>query len=197
MPIKIANRMLDRICGYSALSRMALLDILFGSKCLPDEESKPAEPKFKVGDIAYYICSPTLKYKCTVTKVMQNEHSGKWEYNVMFEWGKPGMWITESDLEPYTEPKNEDSATLRAESVRESRIASEETHLRNLSQSSPNCDKQFDTIIKDGFHNHNRLHIAVMLCAGMLANDSNCYPIDRALELADALMKAAGEGGGE
>ena len=44
----------------SALSRMALLDILFGSKCLPDEEKseipilskepKPAEPKFKVGD---------------------------------------------------------------------------------------------------------------------------------------------------
>lgn len=68
-----------------------------------DEEKK--EAKFKVGNIAYYVCSPTLKHKCTVTKVMQNEHSGKWEYNVMFEWGKPGMYLHESELEPYTEPK--------------------------------------------------------------------------------------------
>lgn len=82
---------------------------LFGSKCLPDELTEDnfgkSEPKFKVGDTASYVCSPTLKHKCTVTKVMQNEHSRKWEYNVMFEWGKPGMYLPESDLEPYTEPK--------------------------------------------------------------------------------------------
>lgn len=153
---------------------------LFGSKCLPDEaasesaskvaneEPRPAEPKFKVSDTASYVCSPTLKHKCTVTKVMQNEHSGKWEYNVMFEWGKPGMWIPESDLEPYTEPKKEDSQRLHAESVEESRIASEESHLRNLSRG---CNKDFDNFIKDGFREHNRLHIAAMVIASIMGNN--------------------------
>lgn len=108
-----------------------MLEYLFGSKCLPDvpssvpstksdvpsTESNPAEPKFIVGDTASYVCSPTLKHKCTVTKVMQNEHSGKWEYNVMFEWGKPGMWIPESDLEPYNEPKEENHIAQDLEMV--------------------------------------------------------------------------------
>lgn len=90
--------------------KMCALSDLFDSKCLPDEKefaenANCKEPNFKVGDIASYVCSPTLKHKCTVTKVMQNEHSDKYEYNVMFEWGKPGMWILESELEPYTEPK--------------------------------------------------------------------------------------------
>ena len=167
------------------------LQSLFGPKCLTDEEQsaksahclepKPAEPKFKKGDIAYYACSPTVKHKCAVTKVMQNEHSGKWEYNVMFEWGKPGMWIPESDLEPYTGPKNEYSERIHAESVQESRIASEESHLRNLSQSMSNCDKHFDTILKDSFSKERRLNIAASIAAGWLAchgmttprNDSN------------------------
>lgn len=49
---------------------------------------------------------------------------------------------------------------------------------RNLSQDFANCDKgQFpgpvkmvDGIIKDGFKNHNRLHIAAMAMQGLLAN---------------------------
>ena len=40
-----------------------------------------------------------------------------------------------------------------------------------------------------------RLRIAAMLAAGMLANDARCYPIDRAIELADALIAKAGKGG--
>lgn len=176
---------------------------LFGSKCLPDEaasesaskvaneEPRPAEPKFKVSDTASYVCSPTLKHKCTVTKVMQNEHSGKWEYNVMFEWGKPGMWIPESDLEPYTEPKKEDSQRLHAESVEESRIASEESHLRNLSQSMSNCDKHFDTILKDSFSKERRLNIAASIAAGWLACHGMTTPETIAMDalaVADALI---------
>lgn len=55
----------------AASTKMALLTSLFGSKCLPDEEPKPAEPKFKVGDIASYVCSPTLKHKCTITEAIK------------------------------------------------------------------------------------------------------------------------------
>ena len=170
-----------------------LLD-LFGSKCLPDESTDctpvevgvaenattsnvdspednvgSLEPKFKLSDTAYYVCSPTVKHKCTVTKVMQNGHSGKWEYNVMFEWGKPGMWIPESDLQPCTEP----------------------TETCTDDCPSPRPSQHFDKIINRGFADHNRLHIAAMLAAGMLANDVRRYPIDRALELADVLIEAS------
>lgn len=87
--------------------------------------------------------------------------------------------------------------------------------MRNLSQETANCDKHsnntltdtrnaeidhfvvkdemVDNIIKDGFKNHNRLHIAAILAAGMLANDNRCYPADRALELADALIAKSKE----
>lgn len=192
----------DKDC-YETVNEV--LKTLFGSKCLPDEtkdetkEPKPDEPKFKVGDIASYVCSPTLKHKCTVTKVMQNEHSGKYEYNVMFEWGKPGMYLPESDLEPYTEPSNEESAALHAESVKESRIASEESHLRNLSQETANCDKHFDNILKDGFRNERRLHIAVMMMQGLPANPNNNAKLRAivadALNCADALLSECEKGG--
>lgn len=56
----------DYYNGYA----QAIYD-LFGSKCLPDEEPKPAEPKFKVGDIASYVCSPTLKHRCTITEAIK------------------------------------------------------------------------------------------------------------------------------
>lgn len=112
-------------------------------------ESKPAEPKFKVGDKVFYVCSITVKHKCTVTKVMQNEHSGKWEYNVLFDYGKPGLYISESDLEPYTEPEKE---------------------YRNLSKNIVDCDKQFDNILKDSFSKERRLNIATRIMAAILSN---------------------------
>lgn len=59
----------------------------------------------------------------------------------------------------------------------------------------PKADKHFDNIISRDFDNHNRLHIAAMLAAGMLANDVRCYPVDRALELADKLIKKSKEDG--
>lgn len=294
--------------GYKA-GKEFILHGLFGPKCLPDEEKptesgrfeepKPAEPKFIVGDTASYVCSPMLKHKCTVTKVMQNEHSGKYEYNVMFEWGKPGLYIPESDLEPYSEPEgklgmdargwfriNTDaignkikvripSGVTEPYTEPEGEVAKmkpikskisvylatkeEDEEFRtllhkngfmwnggkaltslsnwdsdhkdyqihfvypdktvtflgkrteetltftefkkryfgedvNLSQETANCDKQFDNIIKDGFREHDRVHIAAILAAGMLANDHNFYPTDRALELADALIDKCEKG---
>lgn len=55
-------------------------------------------------------------------------------------------------------------------------------------------DEMVDNIIKDGFREHNRLHIAAILAAGMLASEVRCYPVDRALELADALIAECEKG---
>ena len=55
-------------------------------------------------------------------------------------------------------------------------------------------DEMVDNIIKDGFKNHNRLHIAAILAAGMLASEVRCYPVDRALELADKLIAECEKG---
>lgn len=60
---------------------------------------------------------------------------------------------------------------------------------------SPCPSQHFDNIINQSFADHNRLHIAAMLAAGMLANEVRCYPIDRALELADQLITACKKGG--
>lgn len=102
--------------------------------------------------------------------------------------------FAKSEPEP-AEPKNEESATLHPESIKKSRIASEEQHLRNLSQETANCDKftnrdLCDKLIKRGFKNHNRLHIAAMAMQGILSNSNQQMvdmPIDRVARLADAM----------
>lgn len=124
--------------------------------------------------------------------------------------------IDPDNLEPYTDPNNKDSEFIRAESVKEARIADEETHLRNLSQEAANCDKHsnntltdtqnaeidpfvvkdemVDKIIKDGFREHNRLHVASIVMAGLLAGGKEKHLVRRALELADALIKESEKG---
>lgn len=187
------------ILHHEAAGKAELLYTLFGSKCLPDEtkddtkdeaiEPNPAEPEFKRGDIVLFRGS-----KCRIT----DRFSESCYYLTYAEGKYRGQFLglhKESDLEPYTEPRNKDSGFIRAESVKEARIADEETYLRNLSQETSNCDKHFDNILKDSFRDHNRLHIAAMLCAGMLANDCNFYPIDRAIELADKLIAECKKGG--
>lgn len=160
------------------------------------QEPKPAEPKFHKGD------------KVRTMKVMSKDYVGKvgtincqddGGYIVDYDDGSH-VWSAESDLEPYTEPKNEDSATLRAESVEESRITSEETHLRNLSQNIANCDKQFDNTLKDSFLKECRLNISATIMTGVLTNPniiksrsefksiSENWLASRSLELADALI---------
>ena len=159
---KVIQRYADTIKGldgnisnseeYFLNGKLTILKNLFGTKCLPNEEPKPAEPKFKVGDIASYVCSPTLKHKCTITEAVKNEHSGKWEYNVMFEWGRSGKWIPESDLEPYTEPAEPTCTRTCTDDC--------PSQSRNLSQETANCDKC----------NDRRLHIAAMAMQGILGN---------------------------
>lgn len=144
-----------------------VLRSLFGSKCLPDDgdnlspEPKPAEPKYHIGQRVRHI--PTR----LVDVIDGISQSAPYIYHFKHMVDPiNGQGIFESDLEPYTGPKNEYSERIHAESVQESRIASEESHLRNLSQSMSNCDKHFDTILKDSFSKERRLNIAASIAAG-------------------------------
>lgn len=111
-----------------------------------------------------------------------------------------------SSEESYTEPKNEESELLRAESVKEVRIASEETHLRNFSQETANCDKQFDNILKDGFSKERRLNIATTIIGYIIQNgfyslaekyrEENINNIVKlSMQITDTLIAEAEEGG--
>lgn len=105
---------LETIIHCEAAAKTELLYTLFGSKCLPDNvdslsqnptencdnEShistdcdKPAEPKFKVGDIVRfkYCFTP---YRIDGFKMMDGA--------MLYQVGE--VWADESDLEPYTEP---------------------------------------------------------------------------------------------
>ena len=49
-------------------------------------------------------------------------------------------------------------------------------------------EEYFDNIIKDGFREHNRLHIASIIMLGLLASGKEKHPVRRAMDLADALI---------
>lgn len=103
----------------------------------PYEEPKSAEPKFKVGDIVRF------KYCCTTYRIDGFKMS---DGVMLYQVGE--VWAEESDLEPYTEPKEN----------------------ANLSQEAANCDKLFDNILKDSFAKERRLNIAAMAMQGILSN---------------------------
>lgn len=84
------------ILHHEAAAKAELLYTLFGSKCLPDEvakesakEPKPAEPKFKVGDIVRF------KYCCTTYRIDGFKMS---DGVMLYQVGE--VWAEESDLEP-------------------------------------------------------------------------------------------------
>ena len=63
---------------------------------------------------------------------------------------------------------------------------------------SEHSSEQFDRIIKDDFKKQNRLNIAAMAMAGMLASPVDYHDdniVKFALEYADALIAAAEKGG--
>lgn len=213
---EIVNNEQFGTCQYSMHSQiMCVLENLFGSKCLPDEgtdctpvevgvaenattsnvdsldsnveslEPKPAEPKFKEGDI--------VRYRYDRKLYIVEGKTGKYHYALrQYDCNITMRDVLGSDLKPYTEPKNKDLEFIRAESVKETRIADEETYLRNLSQETANCDKHsnntltdtqnaeidhivvkdemVDNIIKDGFSKERRLNIAAMAMQGILSN---------------------------
>lgn len=127
------------------------LENLFGSKCLPDEpasnEPKPAEPKFKRGDKVTVRANAVSLYPRPGIIIGQTDKPGQWIVRVEMADGDIPYKLSESDLEPYTEPTEES---------------------RNLSQETANCDKQFDNILKDSFREHNRLHIATEMAAAII-----------------------------
>lgn len=124
---------------------------LFGSKCLPDEpasnEPQPAEPKFKRGDKVTVRANAVSAYPRPGIIIGQTDKPGQWIVRVEMADGDIPYKLSESDLEPYTEPTEES---------------------RNLSQETANCDKQFDNILKDSFRDHNRLHIATEMAAAII-----------------------------
>lgn len=205
----------------SALSRMALLDILFGSKCLPDEEyttcvhasgtackhynreehrcslrgeckfepksvseiseeisdrvaktiktefdkiePKPAELKFKFGDkVRTMNVIPKQDIGRVGTVVINKDGLCNVRYN-----DNSGVWCDESDLEPYTEPKEE-------------------------------ADKQFDNILKDSFSKERRLNIATQMVSAYIHCEGMTDPsliATIAFQLADALIAESEKGG--
>ena len=180
-----------------------VLKHLFGSKCLPDNVdslsqnptencdnkshisadcNKPAEPKFK-------RCKKIITPSGEVC-IIEDTHfeNGSWLYLV----GDPAQWITESDLEPYTEP-TDFGKEVNFPTKKQS---------RNLSQ---NCDKQFDNILKNSFSKERRLNIATRVLCGMMADpiSSNIQGkptpviVEWAYEIADALIAKAEKGGSD
>lgn len=165
--------------GYKA-GKEFILHGLFGPKCLPDNvdsldsnvdslEPKPAEPKVKVGDY--------VRYKGGVHKVVATAKDNRCYLNKILGC------IDESDLEPYTEPKENIAET------------------RNFSQDR---DKLFENILKDSFAKERRLTIAARMMQGLICaplvpgvdpNPPAEYLAQTAFRLADALIAEAEEGG--
>lgn len=131
------------------------LDDLFGSKCLPDEDSpkeaksapatpqKPAEPKFKIGDKVKHSAHPHDDGIYRVDDIKKS--SDGFIYHIQGLIGISN--VKESDIEPYTEPEKES---------------------RNLSKNIANCDKQFDNILKDSLRNERRLNIATQMVKAIM-----------------------------
>lgn len=179
----------------------AVFEDLFGSKCLTDKEPKPAEPKFKY-NIGQKVKSVFANEIMTI-----KEHCGRVGHDNVYKVEEYAYTWNECELRPCTEPKKK-----RHVSVKEACgiLGVDESEATKLVKSEPietctetctdDCSspdhfvvkhEMVDKIIKDGFCEHNRLHIAAILAAGMLASEVRCYPVDRALELADALIAEA------
>lgn len=153
---------------------MCVLESIFGTKCLPDEdvhednftsiEPKPAEPKFKIGD-------ELALDKRIVVKVDEVFADGK--YLVYSRIGNIYM-VKESDLEPYTEPvgtKNDTKGNTK--------------------------DPTFTDDCKSQCKSPDRLRIAAMAMEGILSKGELAAPdevTDMALIYADELIKKCEEG---
>lgn len=157
---------------------------LFGPKCPPDGDSsnvdeigkdcnvdssepKSAESKYIVGD--------KVMYKGVIRVIDSTDTTHRYHLSNGNYYAE---WVNESDLEPYTEPKEENHIVENHEMV--------------------------DNILKDGFREHNRLHIAAMAMQGLL----NATSVERftlrispkaiaeaAFEYADALINMNKKGG--
>lgn len=111
----------------------------------PYEEPKPAEQRLKVGDMVRfkYCCTP---YRIDGFKMLDGA--------MLYQVGE--VWAEESDLEPYTEPREDlipsNSGELKSQEA--------DNQSRNLSKNIEIFDKS----------NCNRLTIAAMAMQGILSN---------------------------
>ena len=136
------------------------------------------QPRFKQSDRVVYMLNSEPKFCGTVTQV--NEHQGTTEsnhyytYHILFDHGMDAKWVNEFRLMPCEDPKPEKLCK------------------------SEHSSEQFDRVIKDDFKKQNRLNIAAMAMAGMLASPVDYHDdniVKFALEYADALIAAAEKGG--
>lgn len=200
----------DSILDFQAESPEKAIELaynhLFGSKCLPDKlneddfaksEPKPAEPKFKVGDkVVLNPCSLKNGLKgevLTIDAVDREDNT----YVVLSKTFYNGVWCSEDELEPYTEPTaNYVQVDYHGADTAASTIADD-------CQSQPVTDcHDFNHILKDGFRGHNRLHIAAQIVAALYANYQAAKDfksieelVRKALDITDTLIKESEKGG--
>lgn len=142
-----------------------MLEQLFGSKCLPDNvdtsepnvdsldgnvdslEPKPAEAKFKAGDIAVVrgFKHPLLKSDGAIVTILSYHEKGNF-YSCAIA-PNVGIDVDAKYLEHYLPQENVDC----------------DNHI-----AAPG--KMVDALIKDGFSKERRLNIAAMAMQGLLAN---------------------------
>lgn len=178
----------DSIEAIQAKTVNTILNRLFGSKCLPDElanEDNFATKEPKPAEPKFIVGEKVIHKG--VLRVIDLIDTATHRYHLS-NGRYYAEWVDESDLEPYTEPEDES---------------------RNLSQETANCDKEFDTILKGGFREHNRLQIAAMAMQGLMCNpygftldgeDQDKTPenvAEMAFLCADALIARAEKGGDE
>ncbi len=151
--------------------KMKILDTLFGSKCLPDIEPKPAGPKFKVGDKVRISCAfssgeiwDSVLNGRVATIVGCYRESNNWIY--CFE--EPIRDFAEFWLEPCTEQETLHCPSSETECCIPVRV--------------PKMDEQ-------------RLYIATHITAAIYANYdvAKCFEsieaiVQKAVETADALI---------
>lgn len=103
-----------------------------------------------------------------------------------------------------SQSKTASMSTLSPKNVEYPHIASKESHYRNLSQETANCDNQPDNILKDVFSKERRLNIGVqmmqaLVCAPPIPGVDPNPPAENlaktAFRLADALIAEAEKGG--
>lgn len=194
----------------SLASKNAMLAELFGSKCLPDEtkdgtkdETKEPKPASKMEPIESRISV----YLATAE---EDEEFRLLLHENGFAWNGGDSLINssewKSDIESakihfiypdktVTYNGGKTSGTLTFSEFKKQYF---EEKSRNLSQETANCDKHFNTILKDSFSKERRLNIATQILSGIVASSKPCkHPVKRALELADALLAECGKGGSD
>lgn len=188
------NYLNDKLVG---IDQKNVLYTLFGSKCPPggnssnvDEigkdcngessEPKSAESKYIVGD--------KVMYKGVIRVIDSTDTTHRYHLSNGNYYAE---WVNESDLEPYTEPDtSHETPVCENHSDNTSQKEVYVSSNRNLSQEPANYDKQFDTILKDGFSKERRLNIAAMMAQAMLTrvDDTPQVIADAAFRHADALI---------